>query len=73
MKCNDKCPHLDGCNVGDLLASERAMQIVCAIACSGYSNHTKLEKIDKVIEMWTRDPMTLAKGGAPQWHSKTTR
>lgn len=57
-------PYL-GTSIKDLLASERAMQIINSALSSGRPPLVKLARIEAVVAMWLDDPMTLVNGGEP--------
>lgn len=50
---------LDMATPNDLLASERAMQMICALCNSGTNTLAQLANIDRIVNAWVHHPNLL--------------
>jgi hypothetical protein len=45
--------------LSDLLASERAMEMICSAMNSNNSGVQKIDRVNEIIDVWTHRPLTL--------------
>ena len=56
--CSDKCAAASAIEV-NLAASERAMQMICAVTCSGKDPYQQMRTINRVVNAWVHAPGKL--------------